>query len=158
MPEVIQNLDRLLQKLGAEKTRAARENGTHVEVGYAQTYAIVVHEDLTASHAPGKQAKYLESPARRMNRELETIVVAVYKNTKSIKRALYSAGLALLKASQRIVPVDTGALRASGYVAVGTSTHLLEVHQSSFARSESRRVDVTKRRRDRARRRRGGPD
>ena len=38
---------------------------TQVSVEYSTHYAIFVHEDLTARHAPGKQAKYLEEPARQ---------------------------------------------------------------------------------------------
>jgi hypothetical protein len=41
-------------------------SGVSVEVTYggaAAPYALYVHEDLNASHAPGKSAKYLEIPA-----------------------------------------------------------------------------------------------
>lgn len=37
---------------------------TDVVVGYVADYAVYVHEDLQARHKPGKQAKYLEKPAR----------------------------------------------------------------------------------------------
>ena len=36
-----------------------------VVVGYVADYAVYVHEDLQARHQPGKQAKYLEQPARQ---------------------------------------------------------------------------------------------
>lgn len=47
---------------------------TVVTVGYTTSYAIYVHEDLTARHKPGKTAKYLENPAREnRDRILEII-------------------------------------------------------------------------------------
>lgn len=47
---------------------------TEVIVGYTQDYAIFVHEDLEARHAPGKIAKFLETPARQNNAELLSII------------------------------------------------------------------------------------
>jgi len=35
-----------------------------VIVGYTAMYAVYVHENLEARHAPGKQAKFLEGPLR----------------------------------------------------------------------------------------------
>ncbi len=35
-----------------------------VVVSYGTEYAVFVHEDLEAEHKPGKQAKFLEQPAR----------------------------------------------------------------------------------------------
>lgn len=37
---------------------------TDVVVGYTASYAVYVHENEEARHAPGKIAKYLEVPAR----------------------------------------------------------------------------------------------
>jgi hypothetical protein len=34
--------------------------------GAAAPYALIVHEDMTMSHQAGKQAKYLETPVKRM--------------------------------------------------------------------------------------------
>jgi hypothetical protein len=44
-------------------------------VGYSQGYAVYVHEDLEAYHPTG-QAKFLETPARSMARELIRFVAA----------------------------------------------------------------------------------
>lgn len=49
---------------------------TEVIVGYTQEYAIYVHEDLNARHAPGKEAKFLEGPARRLQTRLARVVAA----------------------------------------------------------------------------------
>jgi len=47
---------------------------TAVGVGYTTDYAIYVHEDLSARHAPGKVAKYLEIPVRTKQKEILMIV------------------------------------------------------------------------------------
>lgn len=47
---------------------------TAVAVGYTMFYAIWVHENLEAGHAPGKIAKYLEVPAKRFKRQMLRIV------------------------------------------------------------------------------------
>lgn len=54
---------------------------TITEVGYyGVSYAVKVHEDLEAYHAPGKQAKFLEQPAREKRQELIEIIA---KHTKA---------------------------------------------------------------------------
>ena len=45
-----------------------------VVVGYVADYAVYVHEDLQAKHKPGKQAKYLEQPAREKKGEIIKII------------------------------------------------------------------------------------
>jgi len=56
-------------------TRKSGEGlSTEIRVGYTQNYAIFVHEDLEARHAPGKIAKYLERPARENKDEIRRII------------------------------------------------------------------------------------
>jgi len=47
---------------------------TDVIVGYVADYAVYVHENLQAKHKPGKQAKYLEQPAREKKNEIFKII------------------------------------------------------------------------------------
>ena len=47
---------------------------TAVVVSYSTDYAVYVHEDLEAAHAPGKTAKYLEGPLRENLPTLKKIV------------------------------------------------------------------------------------
>lgn len=47
---------------------------TEVLVQYLTAYAIYVHEDLHASHAPGKVAKFLEKPAIENRRDIIRVV------------------------------------------------------------------------------------
>jgi len=47
---------------------------TDIVVGYVADYAVYVHENLQAKHKPGKQAKYLEEPARTKKSEIIRII------------------------------------------------------------------------------------
>lgn len=94
-----------------------RQSKKGVVIGYSQEYALKVHEDTHARHAPGKQAKFLEEPARTNQQEIADIIAQTYKKTKDLGLSLMAGALYLLNLSQKIVPIDTGALRASGYVA-----------------------------------------
>ncbi len=96
-----------------------KKNGKKVSVivGYTQDYAIHVHEDLEAFHRVG-QAKYLEQPAREMEQELGQIVRDQIKAGRTLTQALLIAGLTLQRASQKLVPVDTGALKGSAFTRV----------------------------------------
>ncbi len=55
-----------------------RKTGTprrpQVSVGYTVDYAIFVHENLSARHKAGKQAKFLEAPARLNRSKLIKII------------------------------------------------------------------------------------
>jgi IS1 family transposase len=132
----IEGVNQVMQKLAALKKSAAEGNQS-VVVGYTQKYALYVHEDLNARHAPGKQAKYLEDPARRLRHELAAIVQKVYLKTRSIAQSLLMAGLRLQRESQMIVPVDTSALRASAFTALEKDVDTES--KAAFARSQALR-------------------
>jgi CRISPR/Cas system-associated exonuclease Cas4 (RecB family) len=85
-----------------------------VAVGFTQAYAIYVHEDMEAHHPVG-QAKYLEQPARELRQDLGNIVTTILKAGESLSHALLTAGLRLQREAQELVPVDTGALKASAF-------------------------------------------
>lgn len=61
------------------------------------------------------QAKFLEQPARELRRELSAIIETAVKNGATLEHALFMAGLRLQRESQRLVPVDTGNLKASAF-------------------------------------------
>lgn len=89
-----------------------------VVVGYAAKYAIFVHE-RQARHAPGKQWKFLEQPARELSAELGRMIVQGMQHPEAkLEEVLLAAGMRLEAASKRIVPVDTGALRAGSFTAL----------------------------------------
>jgi hypothetical protein len=89
-----------------------------VSVVYTAEYAVYVHEDLTANHPNGGQAKYLEEPARRLQREMMDIVRRSVEAKNGLEEGLERAGNFLLDNSRPLVPVDTGELRDSGKVTV----------------------------------------
>lgn len=85
-----------------------------VIVGYTQHYALWVHQNLEVHHPVG-QAMYLIQPARQFEAELGRIAVKAVRNGATIAQALILAGLRLQRESQLLVPVDTGALKASAF-------------------------------------------
>ena len=117
MAKVVQidGVGRLITKLKAMIAKARRENVTYI-VGFTAAYAIYVHEDMTARHAAGTRAKYLEEPARGKQHEMRTIVKEGMRRGLTLSQAILQAALYLLGEAQSIVPVDTGNLRASGFV------------------------------------------
>lgn len=104
--------------IGTTLRRLARgQKYRDVIVGYTAAYALYVHEDLEAHHPVG-QAKYLEQPAREMRKELAVIVQKVVKAGGTLEQGLLIAGLRLQRASQMLVPVDTGNLKASAFTRI----------------------------------------
>lgn len=92
--------------------------GARVKVGYQTNYAVYVHENLEANHPNGGQAKFLEQPARELRPQIKQQVATDLRNGLTVEQALLRAGLTLQGASQQLVPVDTGLLRASAFTEV----------------------------------------
>lgn len=114
---IIQNLERLYTKLRAKVAESIKGDDGVVVVGYTAAYAIHVHENLQAYHRVG-QAKFLEQPARELGPEMAGDVRRIMKQGKTLTTALLVAGLRLQRESQKLVPIDTGALRASAFTRV----------------------------------------
>lgn len=125
----LEGFDSVRQAL-THKAREATDQS--VIVGYAGVnYAVYVHEipppdyagETTAKrrarHASGKQWKYLEHPARAMNNDgsLAHVLVRAMGRGVSLVDALVLVGEAIMAASLRIVPVETGNLAGSAFVA-----------------------------------------
>lgn len=91
---------------------------SRLQVGYSAAYAGKVHEDLATPHANG-QAKFLEAPARRYAKQMRDDIRRTLLARRSLDEALLKAGKFLLAESRKLVPVDTGFLRDSGFVEVG---------------------------------------
>lgn len=102
---------------GFLRGKAKEGNSVVGTVGYTQAYAIYVHENLESFHPVG-QAKFLEQPARMLRDELGEIVKKALKKGLPLKMAITLACLRLQRASQELVPVDTGALKASAFTKV----------------------------------------
>lgn len=110
----ISGIEALEQRL-KEMAKAAKADD--VIVGYTQDYAVYVHEMTWLQHKPGKEAKYLETPARRLARELFRVILNTFRSSGDFQKALLVAGMRLQGESQKIVPRDTSALAFSAYTA-----------------------------------------
>lgn len=97
--------------------RKLKKPKVSLNVGYTQSYAVYVHERLDVHHPVG-QAKFLEQPAREKAGEIGRIIRETYRRTKDLVLSLTAGGLFLQRESQKLVPVDTGALRASAFTRV----------------------------------------
>ncbi len=111
----MERLEALLEKLKSRQGTVPQRMS--VVVGYTQHYAIYVHENLEAHHEVG-QAKFLEQPAREMAGQLHQMILRVMKKGGSFQQALLMAGLRIQRESQKLVPVDTGALKASAFTRI----------------------------------------
>lgn len=89
-----------------------------VRVGYATPYAIYVHENLSANHPNGGQAKYLEQPSRLLRQEMRDVIAKKLRQKKALHDALVAAAKLLYDASRLLVPVDTGRLKNSAFIEV----------------------------------------
>jgi len=135
----IKGLDKLQKELRALSRKAKAGAREDVIVGFTQSYAIWVHE-IQARHKPGKQWKYLESPARRLatTGELIRLIKTVYEKTNSLTSGMTLAGLRIQREAQEIVPIDTGALRASAFTAKESNVEANA--RRAFAESEYKRI------------------
>lgn len=96
---------------------AAAARPVSVSVGYTQHYAIYVHENMEVTHKVG-QAKYLEQPARELAQQISQTVIQAHRRGATFQQALVIGGLFLQRESQKLVPVDTGALKNSAFTEV----------------------------------------
>lgn len=123
----------LLQLKNLEREAEEGEN-LSIAVGYEAEYAMWVHElvDMVLQGEPrpsGKgvywgpsgQAKFLEEPARRLRREMADIIVKSMSTDRrrgDLEYAMLLAARYLLRESQKLVPVEYGDLKKSGFATV----------------------------------------
>jgi hypothetical protein len=131
----IQNVERLYAKLRALADKA-RKKPRAVVVGYSQAYAIYVHENLEAHHEVG-QAKFLEEPLRNLAPVLRQEINDGMRQGMDLEDCLLKAGFHLQRESQQLVPVDTGALRASAFT--GFAEDLDALASEAQSRGEAKR-------------------
>jgi hypothetical protein len=114
MADMLEGTAKLLNFFKSQEQKARRGQIT-VVVGYTAAYAIYVHEDLKARHSPGKTAKYLEKPFVELKEELFEQIRKALVATGDMRLSLLVAGMRLQRESQKIVPIDTGNLKASAF-------------------------------------------
>lgn len=116
----IAGLKKVLKMIQDKKKVIGDNPSPEVTVGYTQNYALYVHENLQLSETEknkkaGRGAKYLEEPYRMYQTQMVRMVKDALKNKVPLAKALLKAGLFLQRESQKRVPIDTGALRASAF-------------------------------------------
>jgi hypothetical protein len=127
----VEGVSKLLSQLKAREK--ARGKDASVVVGYTAATAIFVHENVEMKlqgqpRPKGRglywdpqgrgQAKFLEQPFRTLRPEFARIIREALSKGKTIEQALLLAGLRLQRESMMLVPVDTGALRASAFTRI----------------------------------------
>ena len=112
----LQELNAKLEALIRE-AQAANDGSLDVIVGFAQSYALPVHERVNVHHPVG-QAKFLEEPARTKRKQIARVIRTEFKRSHSLSKSLLKGGLYLQRQAQLLCPVDTSALKASAYTAV----------------------------------------
>jgi hypothetical protein len=118
-----------------------------VVVGFTQSYAIYVHEMKGLKHTTGK-AGFLLDNARDLRKEMAQTVLTVTKNTGNVTKGLIAAGQRLQGAAMDDTPIDTGALRASSFVA--KESDLEAASAAAKAKGDKERGDVKQKRRTKA--------
>lgn len=122
-------LKKLAQKYGQDKDAS-------VTVGFTQHYALYVHE-VQAKHKVGNW-KYLESPARRLRREMARMIETALMRQVPMMQCLMFAGLRLQREAQLETPVDTSALKASAFTC--PTKDVESVAKEAFLKSETIRL------------------
>lgn len=110
-------VERVVTNLQTRRKVSQREGAPQIAVGYDAPYAIFVHERLDLHHKNG-QAKFLEAASRRYAQEIGRIVQRALRSRRTMAQALLEGATKLLRESQKLVPVDTGRLKRSGYARV----------------------------------------
>lgn len=126
----VEGIKELTAKLRDRAAKASRDANVSVLVGFSAAHAIFVHEMIPKTlgqNVPRKSGlgvywgpsqhgpKFLEAPARELGPELGKVVRAVVKKNGTVATGLVAAGMRLQAESQRRVPVEYGALRASAF-------------------------------------------
>ena len=113
----LSGLSNVLAALEKLKRKYYEGKPPEVVVGYTQRYALYVHE-RQARHKTGKW-KYLTGPAKQLNNsgELRRNIVMGVKAGAKLNLVLLRAGMRIQGKSQKEVPFDTGALKASAFTA-----------------------------------------
>jgi hypothetical protein len=114
----LQNGGKVMSALRNKLKAEVAEFGFQASVGYSAPYALYVHENTQAAHPNGGQAKYLEQPARRLQRQAVAVVLKAKRQGQPMRKAVRLGLQLILDASQQLVPVDTGKLKRSGFVRV----------------------------------------
>lgn len=116
----------MIKLLGADKVISALKRllreakvkyDTSVSVGFAQSYALPVHEMVLWKHRVG-QPKYLQDALHAQKKTIRAEVTAMVKGGAKFSTALLVVGAMIQKEAQQLVPVATGALKNSAFTSL----------------------------------------
>lgn len=117
-----------VQVIGAKKVAAAFSKeirrfagNPKCEVGTGTKYGVYVHEHTWKAHKPPTEAKFMERALDQVRLGYAKRIAALVKkhasHRKPLHMALYAMGLIVDGDMVKRIPVKTGRLRASHYVA-----------------------------------------
>lgn len=135
----IEGLERVNRMIQRSINRVKPFEELQTEIGYTQTYALIVHEDLEVYHPYG-QAKYLEMPSRRYRSNIYKVIAAGLGRGLSFQKSLLEGCEFLRQTAIPFTPIDTGALRLSTYISTLSKASVIAA--KTFAVSEAHRLSV----------------
>lgn len=121
----------MLDKLRKHCREHGGKKNITVVVGYSQSYALEVHERTDVRRRVGGP-KYLENAARANEPQVRDMIRRA--SLEKLPEVMLRAGLLIQRESQKIVPVDTSALRASAFTT--TEEELERVADETRAKAE----------------------
>lgn len=116
MAVVPDGLAKILSVLRGNLAKIQAASKTQTIVGFSAPYALSVHEDEEMIHPHGGQAKFLEEPMKLYRKQMSDRIKLEMKNGKTLPEAQLIVANILLEEAKKLVPVDTGFLRDSGFV------------------------------------------
>lgn len=126
----LSGMEKLVAVLRRKAAEAMKDGSPAVIVGYTAAYALWVHEaPMKLKGQPRRrphkgrywdpqgraQGKFLEYPAKMRAREIANVIKEALRAGKTWAESLLLGGLFLQRESQKLVPVDSGNLKASAF-------------------------------------------
>lgn len=125
----VEGVPQLLAKFQDRRRRAG--GNSEAKVGFKAKYAMYVHESLGMKLAGQRrssgigrywdpqgraQPRFLTKAMRKLRPEMQDTIKRTLKRGLTLWQALTLHATRVLKEAQKMVPVETGKLKASGYV------------------------------------------
>lgn len=111
-------IDRITKAEGKFDIVVGYKVSPQAELGNTARYGIYVHEMVELDHKPPTKSRFLVDPFRRIQREIPSIIQReMISKRRSFSDAMLTAGKKIKSESEKEVPVDTGALKRSAFVA-----------------------------------------
>ena len=125
----VSGVKKLQTTLTAKMRETQKQASGRVVVGYSAPYAMFVHESVGMVLQglprpsgignywdPNGQAKFLEQPTRQYAKDMGVFIRREMRGGSKLIDAMVGAARILLRESKKLVPVEYGDLKASGFV------------------------------------------